>query len=177
MTGADPYVFRPATAADHDLLCEWQARPHVRAWWDAPEPDAAAPLPDPRVVRWIVEIADRPFAYMQDYTVHGWADHPFFHLPTGARGIDQFIGEADMVGKGHGPGFITARLMTLFADGAPVVATDPHPDNARAIAAYRKAGFRQIGPPRDTRWGRILPMTVTPSYDPSANVTRSVAIS
>ncbi|WP_279482495.1 hypothetical protein [Aureimonas sp. SK2] len=30
----------------------------------------------------------------------------------------------------------------LLAAGVPAVGTDPHPDNARAIRAYEKAGFR-----------------------------------
>lgn len=100
----------------------------------------------------------RPFAYMQDYNVHGWDDHHFAHLPEGARGIDQYIGDAEMLGVGHGTAFIRARLRMLFEAGAPVIATDPHPDNARAIAAYKKAGFETAGPAQDTQWGRILPM-------------------
>jgi len=95
---------------------------------------------------------------MQDYTVHGWENHHFFGLPKGSRGIDQFIGEPDMIGKGHGPAFISARVRDLFEEGAPVVATDPHPDNAQAIAAYKKSGFSEFGPPQETPWGRILPM-------------------
>ena len=63
-----------------------------------------------------------------------------------------------MIGKGHGPAFIAERLKTLFEEGAPVVATDPHPENARAIAAYRRAGFSEFGAPQATRWGPVLPM-------------------
>ena len=46
----------------------------------------------------------------------------------------------------------------LFDAGAPVIATDPHPDNKRAIAVYRKVGFKPLGPTRETKWGLILPM-------------------
>ena len=113
-----------------------------------------------RVARWIVSMAGRPFAYMQDYTVHGWKDHPFFQLPEGCRGIDQFIGEPDMIEKGHGSAFIAERVKALFEEGAPVIATDPHPDNARAIAAYKKSGFREFGAPQETSWGPILPMKI-----------------
>jgi len=146
------------TPADFDLLVEWQSRPHVRKWWDTAEPFSEQKPEDPRVSRWIVSTAGRPFAYMQDYTVHGWDNHHFFGLPKGSRGIDQYIGEPDMMGKGHGPAFISARVRALFEQGAPVVATDPHPENARAIAAYKKSGFTESGPPQETPWGRILPM-------------------
>ncbi|GHG34216.1 hypothetical protein GCM10017322_36450 [Paracoccus aerius] len=65
-----------------------------------------------------------------------------------------------MVGRGHGTAFIRQRVQKLIADGAPVVATDPHPRNERAIAVYKKLGFVPIGPAFDTKWGLILPMVV-----------------
>lgn len=160
MTMTNRYVFRKAAIADLDLLLEWQSRPHVREWWDSDEPGDEEELADPRVTRWIVSLAGHPFAYMQDYTVHGWEDHHFFRLPRGSRGIDQYIGEPNMIEKGHGSAFIIERLKTLFEEGAPVVATDPHPENARAIAAYKRAGFVAFGTPRETRWGPVLPMKV-----------------
>ena len=80
----------------------------------------------------------------------------------GHAALTSSFGDSDLTGLGHGPAFIRQHVASLFADGAPVVATDPHPDNTRAIKAYRKAGFREIGPPRDTKWGTILPMLVEP---------------
>jgi len=157
MTEAPRYSFRAVTVEDLPLLAAWQAHPHVRAWWDS-EPYDAADLADPRVARWIVSIAERPFAFMQDYTVHGWDDHPFARLPAGSRGIDQFIGEPEMLGIGHGSAFIAARMKMLFDAGAPIIGTDPHPDNARAIAVYTKLGFEPAGEPRETQWGLVLPM-------------------
>ena len=154
------YGFQRATESDLPRLAAWRARPHVRAWWDTDEPATPEELDDPRVARWIVSTGGRAFAYMQDYTVHGWADHPFFDLPQGSRGIDQFIGEPEMTGRGHGPAFIATRLRALFTAGAPGIATDPHPDNARAISAYRKAGFAPVGPTQNTPWGPILPMRI-----------------
>lgn len=160
MTAPVPYSFRTATLADLPMLTAWQSASHVREWWDDEPLFDAEELADLRVTRWIVSAAGRPFAYIQDYAVHGWAAHHFDYLPDGARGIDQFIGEPDMVGQGHGTAFIGQHLRGLFRAGAPVVATDPHPDNARAIAVYAKLGFVPDGPPRETEWGLILPMCV-----------------
>lgn len=140
------------------MLAAWQSNPHVREWWGSDEPYDEKELADPRVSRWIVSTNERPFAYMQDYTVHGWDNHHFAGLPMGSRGIDQYIGDAEMTGVGHGSAFIGARMQVLFDEGAPVIATDPHPDNARAIAVYRKVGFEPAGAPRMTEWGLILPM-------------------
>ena len=158
MTGLPGYGFRRVTTEDLALLQTWQARPHVRAWWGRDDPYDAAELADPRVARWIVSRDGRPFAFMQDYAVHGWESHHFAGLPPGSRGIDQYIGEPAMTGIGHGTAFIGLRMRALFAAGAPVIATDPHPDNARAIAVCRKLGFVPAGPSQDTEWGPILPM-------------------
>ena len=155
---ANQYSFRKATLDDLDLLMAWQSTPHVREWWDSEEPYDEADLADPRVARWIVSNAGRPFAFIQDYTVHGWEDHHFANLPNGSRGVDQYIGDPNMVGVGHGSAFIRIRMQALFDEGAPVIATDPHPDNARAIAVYRKLGFEPSGPSQETQWGLILPM-------------------
>ena len=82
------YSFRRATLDDLGLLMEWQSRPHVSEWWDQDEPYDEEDLADPRVSRWIVSARGRPFAFMQDYTVHGWEDHHLAGLPEGSRGID-----------------------------------------------------------------------------------------
>jgi len=152
------YSFRRATLADLDLLMEWQLKPHVRAWWGSGEPYDEEKLADPRVARWIVSFMGRPFAFMQDYAVHGWENHHFANLPKGSRGIDQYIGDPGLVGAGHGSALIGARMQALFDAQAPVIATDPHPENERAIAVYRKLGFEPFGPPKETQWGLILPM-------------------
>lgn len=143
---------------DRPLLVEWQSHPHVREWWDSDEPFDHEKINDPRVAKWIVETDDKPFAFMQDYTVHGWDEHHFSQLPKGSRGIDQYIGEPEMIGLGHGSAFIATRMRSLFDAGAPVIATDPHPDNKRAIAVYKKIGFVVSGPTLETEWGLILPM-------------------
>jgi aminoglycoside 6'-N-acetyltransferase len=153
------YVFRPVTAADVPLLARWRASPDVIRWWGPPDVEPAAEtLGDPRVAMWIVEYHGRPFAYAQDYSPHDWDAHPFAHLPPGSRGIDQYIGEPDLLDRGHGSAFVRAHCDRLFAAGAPAIGTDPHPDNRRAIRAYEKAGFKVASPPTDTRWGRAVLM-------------------
>ena len=113
-------------------------------------------LADPRVAMWIVELEGRAIAYAQDYSPHDWTQHPFAHLPPGSRGIDQYIGEADLLGCGHGRAFVSAHCEQLFSAGAPAIGTDPHPENGRAIRAYKHAGFTIVGGPLDTRWGRAV---------------------
>ena len=157
---------------DLALLAAWRSKPHVRAWWDSDHAYDEADLADPRVARWIVSFAGRPFAYLQDYSVHGWEEHHFADLPDGARGIDQYIGVPEMVGIGHGTVFIGMRMHALFDAGAAVIATDPHPENERAIAVYRKLGFEIAGPPQQTQWGVIVPMLANRASHPGQRVLR-----
>jgi aminoglycoside 6'-N-acetyltransferase len=63
------------------------------------------------------------------------------------------IGMSDMIGRGHGSGFIRVFIEDLLANGTPRVVTDPDPKNARAIRAYEKAGFvrgREVDTPDGT---------------------------
>jgi aminoglycoside 6'-N-acetyltransferase len=154
------YAFRPLTPADLPLLREWRLRPHWAEWWGPVEEgdDFADALADPHTAVWMVELDGRPLAYAQDYDPHAWPGHHFAQLPPGSRGIDQSIGDADLLGKGHGTAFVRQHVERLFAAGAPAVGTDPHPDNGRAIRAYQKAGFTITGGPRDTPWGRTILM-------------------
>jgi len=158
MTTSKRYDFRPATMSDLELLGKWQKKPHVLEWWDDDDPYDEEELADPRVARWIVQVNGSPFAYMQDYAVHGWGEHHFNYLPVGSRGIDQYIGERDMIGVGHGSGFIRQHMAKLFNAGVPVIGADPNPGNLRAIAVYKKLGFRVAGSELHTKWGTVLPM-------------------
>ncbi len=155
------YTFRPVTSADLPLLREWRGRPHWVEWWGPEQSDEGFfedAIADPRTSAWVVELDGCAFAYAQDYDPHGWPGHHFAHLPHGARGIDQSIGDPLFVGRGHGSAFVRAHCERLFAAGAPAIGTDPHPNNTRAIRAYEKAGFATVSGPLDTPWGRALLM-------------------
>jgi aminoglycoside 6'-N-acetyltransferase len=160
------YGFRRVANDDLPLINEWQQRPHVAPRWDAATPYTPEDVEDQRLALWFVELERRPIAFIQDYSVHAWGEHPFAYLPPLSRGIDQFIAEPELLGQGHGRAFIKAHLKRLFAASVPVVGTDPHPANARAIAAYRKAGFEVVSGEVETDWGRSVLMECV-STEPS----------
>jgi aminoglycoside 6'-N-acetyltransferase len=163
------YRFRPARLADLATLRRWRETPEVLRWWGAwenPKAELGDHLADPAMALWIVELGGRPFAFAQDYACHAWDPHPFSYLPAGARGVDQYIGEPAMLGLGHGSAFLREHCDRLFADGVPAIGTDPHPDNARAIRAYRNAGSEAVGGPVDTRWGWAILMERRPRPRP-----------
>lgn len=157
----DPYAFRRAMKEDLSLLRAWRARPHVAQWLGEPtiEPEE---LEDPNIRMWIVECGAAPFAFVQDYDPHAWADHPFAYMPPDARGIDQCISEVERIGLGHGSAIVSQHLQNLIESGVPMIGTDPHPDNLRALGCYRKVGFVRKGDPVETPWGTAMPMEYTP---------------
>ena len=126
------YAFRPMTARDFKIVQHWLKTPHVAQWWGDPHEQFALiseDLAHPAMDQFIVSHSDRPFAYLQCYD------------PT--RGIDQVIGEEDMIDRGHGSALIRLFVDDLLKAGTPRTVTDPDPGNARAIRAYEKAGFQK----------------------------------
>jgi aminoglycoside 6'-N-acetyltransferase len=158
------YAFRQMTAADLPTVRRWLAKPHVAEWWGDPAEQfqlVSEDLTHPAMDQFIVEYDRRPFAYLQCYDPGAWVNHGFGVLPSGARGIDQFIGEEDMIERGHGSAFIRAFTDRLLAAGVAQVLTDPSPANTRAIKAYEKAGFCKQRPV-DTPDGAALLMVRNP---------------
>jgi aminoglycoside 6'-N-acetyltransferase len=149
------------SAADLALVRRWLRMPHVTEWWGEPDEQfvlVSEDLEQPAMDQYVVTSSDRPFAYLQCYDPRAWPANGLGLHPAGTRGIDQFIGEPDMIERGHGSAFIRAFIDGLLSTGTPRVLTDPDPANARAIRAYEKAGFRREREV-DTPDGRALLMT------------------
>jgi aminoglycoside 6'-N-acetyltransferase len=141
------YAFRDMTADDLPMVRRWLVAPHVREWWGDPAEQytlVSGDLDEPAMDQYIVSSDGRAFAYLQCYDLSAW-DSGFGEQPKGTRGIDQFIGEADMVERGHGSAMIRAFVDERLRDGAPRIVTDPDPRNLRALRAYQKAGFMRVG--------------------------------
>ena len=137
------YAFRAMSAVDLPLVRRWLETSEVARWWGQPDGQYAlvsGDLDHPDMDQFIVSIDSRPFAYIQCYELSAW-NQGFGPQPSGTRGIDQFIGEPDMIGRGHGSHFIRQFVDQLLRSGLPRVVTDPDPVNGRAVRAYEKAGF------------------------------------
>jgi aminoglycoside 6'-N-acetyltransferase len=158
------YSFRPVDPSDLLMLRGWLRTPEVVRWWGDPVEQAAlleGDLNEPLMVMRIVTFKDRSFAYAQDYDVGSWPQAQFAHLPAGSRAIDAFLGEPDMIGRGHGAAFLRLLARQLICEGAPLVAIDPDMTNQRARRAYRNAGFVD-DPSADSQDERVSVMLFRP---------------
>src|SRR5512133_469323 len=131
--------FRPLEFADLALLFAWLQRPHVKEWWDDGEDtldkvvaNYGQATDEENVERFIlVRTPDgggepRPVGYFQWYL-----------LPDGTAGIDQFIGDADLLNQGIGTEAIRQFLELLVRRHNPRrIIIDPDPHNKRAIRCY-----------------------------------------
>ena len=152
--------------ADMPMLHEWLQRPHVaEAWTPTPSLDeviedfAPKTHPDYPVQGYIAFDGDHAIGFIQSYVVKdcgdGWWED---ETDPRARGIVQFLANADQLGRGLGTAMVKAFVARLFEDPTVTqVQTDPNPRNARAIRCYEKAGFRAIQEV-DTPDGRALLM-------------------
>jgi RimJ/RimL family protein N-acetyltransferase len=147
-------TFRPLTAEDLLMLHEWLQRPHVRQWWK--EPTTIADLrrdylqtaaEEGSTRAYIALLEDTPIGFIQSYVVMGsgdgwWEDE----TDPGARGIDQFLAHASLLGQGLGSTLARAFVDRLFENPrVTTVQTDPSPENERAIRCYHRAGFVALG--------------------------------
>jgi aminoglycoside 6'-N-acetyltransferase len=127
------------------MIRRWLETPEVTRWWGQPDEQyvlVSGDLDHPDMDQFIVAAGDRPFGYIQCYALSTW-NQGFGPQPEATRGIDQFIGEPEMIGRGHGSAFIRQFSDSLLTSGIPRIVTDPDPENVRAVRAYAKAGFER----------------------------------
>jgi len=126
---------RRLEAKDAPELRRILALPEVARWWDPPDDDF--PLhDDPDSTRFVIEV-DGAVAGMIQYSEE--EDPKYRHA-----GIDLFVDPAHR-GKGIGPDAIAQVVQILEDRGHHRITIDPAADNAAAIRAYEKAGFRPVG--------------------------------
>lgn len=137
------YGFRPMIPADLPMFKRWLDQPHMGGWWADGATEArlvAEEFGQTRVDMRIVTADGIPFAFVQDYDAMAFDAPQYVDLPRGARAIDTFLGDPAYLGQGHAGAYLRQRAAAL-RQTAPLVAVDPSPANARAIAAYTRAGF------------------------------------
>lgn len=149
-----PVSLRPLADADAPTLLRWLTDPRVLEYWEGP----GAVFTPARIredffedewnaSRCIVQYDGQDIGYVQVYQLDGEMCGEYqYPQPEGlAFGIDQFIGEPELWGRGVGRKFLRLLCGHLFSElGAEAVVLDPHADNERAVRCYEACGFRKI---------------------------------
>lgn len=143
-------VVRPPNRKDLPRLREVFSRPEVTRWWpEGTEEDLLERVDDtdPDVHGLVVEVAGAVVGFVQWYEE---TDPEYRHA-----GIDIALDPA-VFGKGIGSTVISMLLAWLFDErGHHRAVIDPAAENARAVAAYAKAGFRPVGVMRRYWWDHV----------------------
>jgi RimJ/RimL family protein N-acetyltransferase len=146
--------FRRLTAGDLPLLWEWLQREHVKRWWTDRETfDGVVEhyLPsieggDPTEL-YLILVDDRRAGFIQSYRL---SDHPEYRELVGAEdgvaGVDLFIGEAELVGRGLGSEALDRFVRDVVFSNSEIHAciADPDAENHASLRAFEKAGFRPV---------------------------------
>ncbi len=143
--------FLPLQELHIPLLREWLKEPHVAEFWQETDNEEAfrlkflTKLKERGVTPFIIEVDSKPIGYIQYYETckagGGW----WPNAKPGTFGIDQFIGDLTMIGRGLGTQIIKKFVDDLFVNPLVIeIITDPDPKNNRAIRAYEKVGFKAI---------------------------------
>jgi aminoglycoside 6'-N-acetyltransferase len=174
----DQIGFIPVGPEHYPLLRQWLTAPHMREWWGEPAQELG-------FIRDMVEGRDttRPFlialdgepvGYIQYWFIghhqnEPWiSDHPWLlDLPAETVGVDLSIGCPDKLSQGIGSAALEAFAAILRNQGHETIIIDPDPDNARAVRAYTKAGFRPVPHLQGRTGDDVLIM----QHDPNVNET------
>jgi aminoglycoside 6'-N-acetyltransferase len=149
-----------ADDASYRQLLAWRLEPHVRAVWDTDDAQDELSLegirghygpwadPSQATTGAFIELEDRPIGFIQFYPWAAYADEAReMDIPLDGEpwGLDVFIGDPELVGRGHGSRAVDLLCRYLFETrGATSVALLTDIENLRAQRAYEKAGFEKI---------------------------------
>ena len=126
------------------MLQRWHLQPHVLEWWDDYDHDTAireytSEFGSSVIERFIVDYEGRPFGFLQTYDAFRAGDGWWPDEPVGTWGIDCFIGEAALLGKGLGSAMVRQMAQSLLArPGVTRLIIDPAPKNLRASMRLRE---------------------------------------
>lgn len=148
------FTFDPLTENDLPLLTNWLNRSHLQKWWrnDKATPDQVRKKYLPRITEpdtakpFIAYVDETAIGYIQYYRASAgdpnwWPDEP----GEGVLGIDQFLADANHLGRGVGTEMVSQFVQLLMEDQKVTeIRVDPRPENLRAIRCYEKAGFQKV---------------------------------
>lgn len=135
----DRVALRPMTRDDVGRITEILSHPEIAYWWQ--EHDEARVhrelIEDPEVTAFVIELECAVVGLIEYYEE---TDSEYRYA-----GIDLTL-DANNLGQGLGTDALRTLVRHLFADcDHHRIVIDPAVEDERAIAAYKKVGFRPVG--------------------------------
>ena len=128
-------ALRPLAPDDESELLRIHQTPEVMRWWDVPA--EGFPWDEPESTRLTIEVDGRVAGLIQFWEE---PEPKYRHA-----GIDLFL-DPELHGQGLGTEAVRRLVRHLIDErGHHRITIDPAADNAAAIRAYEKAGFRPVG--------------------------------
>jgi aminoglycoside 6'-N-acetyltransferase len=136
-------VLRPLRGDDVERVAEIQAEPGVARWWGPPDRAELRRQAEGRE-------EEKAFAIEREGELVGLIQYHEENEPDFRHaGIDLFLAERAQ-GSGLGPDAVRTLARYLIDErGHHRLTIDPAADNAAAIRAYQKVGFRTVGVMRE----------------------------
>ncbi|MFN8623728.1 MAG: GNAT family protein [Chloroflexota bacterium] len=144
-------TLRPAVPGDAPAVLRVLRAPEVARWWPIDDDAEALALcdgSDPDIDVWVIDVAGAGEGVIQTWEE---TDPQYRHA-----GIDLAL-HPSVQGRRLGPEAIRLVARYLLDErGHHRLTIDPNRANARAIAAYRSVGFREVGVLRSVEWDATL---------------------
>jgi aminoglycoside 6'-N-acetyltransferase len=135
---AGALTLRPLDAPTAERLADVVAAPGVREWW--------GPVSEPGELRDELLNEGRAFAIEIDGELAGWLGFEEENEPGYRHAGLDIVLAPPFQDQGFGPAALRLAATWLTGErGHHRLTIDPARNNARAIAAYRKVGFRPVG--------------------------------
>ncbi len=157
------WLFEPLKEGHFEMMLGWLEAPHVKQWWDS---DTSWTIEKVRekyesyvqrykivdgrkeaIEAFVIVFKGEPVGYIQVYDLRRH-DYPtnfkLDELPKKLAGIDVFLGEVKVIGKGLGSFVIQQFLREKVAKKFDACAVFVDIKNNPAQIAYLRAGFKKM---------------------------------
>jgi aminoglycoside 6'-N-acetyltransferase len=148
----ETYRFVPLRLPNATLLHGWLQQEHVRAFWDDGDRTLdqvkAHYFQQRSVNQFLILYLNQPIGYIQSCQIDEKHELAKFRAKEGQTyGIDLFIGDKELIGKGLSLDILKAFIQFLIQSHPLLKAVlfDPSENNPRAIHIFVKLGARPIG--------------------------------
>lgn len=139
------FNFTQLLKSDLPLIRKWLKQPHVAKWFhDENEwmKEISENLESDWVWHFRADLNSEPAGFAQCYDTSRAPEGPWSSQPTGTLGIDFFLGESLLLGKGNGVKFVNDLVEFLKAGfNAKRIVADPDRENVISKRMLKNCGF------------------------------------